>query len=332
MRDSSEISNAVRTIVANAREGGEQTLLRYTAELDGVQLESIAVSSEEIAAAPGMLTDPQRNAISTAIDNVRKFHAAQITQDLKVETVPGVICERVSRPIQAVGLYVPAGSAPLPSTAVMLAAPAELANCPVRVLCTPPRPDGRADPAVIFAASSCGVRNMFKLGGAQAVAAMAYGISPVPKVDKIFGPGNAYVTAAKSMVAMDPGGADLDLPAGPSEVMVIADQAASPLFVAMDLLSQAEHGADSQVILVTDDMNLANAVRQETFAQTERLPPLRTVMRPNTSSFSFQMRETGLPKSVMPGLYSSARGHRNQSATIAAARTTYSRLTAMQSQ
>jgi histidinol dehydrogenase len=189
-----------------------------------------------------------------------------------VETTGGVVCERVTRPLGAVGLYVPAGGAPLPSTAIMLAVPAGLAGCPVRILCTPPRADGRADPGVVVAATACGVGRIYKVGGAQAIAAMAYGTQEIPKVDKIFGPGNAWVTAAKQAVAMDPAGAAMDMPAGPSEVMVVADGAANPRYVAYDLLSQAEHGEDSQVILVTTDADLPDAVEREVHDALPGLP------------------------------------------------------------
>ncbi|MBN8280905.1 MAG: histidinol dehydrogenase, partial [Gammaproteobacteria bacterium] len=204
-----------------------------------------------------------RRAIEAAIANVRTFHEAQPAIDVRVETAPGVVCERVSRPLDAVGLYVPAGSAPLPSTAIMLGVPSLIAGCPTRIVCTPPRPDGRADPAVVVAARACGIRDIFKVGGAQAVAAMAYGTATVPKVAKIFGPGNAWVTAAKSIVAGDPAGAALDMPAGPSEVMVIGDARADARFVALDLLAQAEHGPDSHVVLVTTDGQLVDRVEAE---------------------------------------------------------------------
>ena len=198
--------------------------------------------------------------MQVAIDNVSKFQSAQLADAVRVETVTGVLCERISRPVQAVGLYVPAGSAPLPSTAIMLAVPARIAGCPVRILCTPPTAEGRADPAVVIAAQMCGIEDIFKVGGAQAIAALAYGTETIPKVDKIFGPGNAWVTAAKNVVSSDPAGAAQDMPAGPSEVMVIADATANPEFVAYDLLSQAEHGPDSQAILVCTDAGLAEAV------------------------------------------------------------------------
>jgi len=188
-----------------------------------------------------------------------------------VETMPGVRCERVSRPIDAVGLYVPAGTAPLPSAAVMLAVPAVIAGCGTKIVCTPPRPDGRADPAVVVAAVRAGVTDIFKIGGAQAVAAMAYGTASVPKVGKIFGPGNAWVTCAKSVVSADPDGAAIDMPAGPSEVLVIADDSASAEFVASDLLSQAEHGVDSQVVLVTTSAALADAVEAQVDEQLRSL-------------------------------------------------------------
>jgi histidinol dehydrogenase len=185
--------------------------------------------------------------------------------------MPGVVCERYSQPLEAVGLYVPAGTAPLPSAAIMLAVPATIAACDVRILCTPPRPDGTADPAVLVAAQRAGVSEIYKVGGAQAIAAMAYGTESVPKVCKVFGPGNAWVTAAKSIVSMDPGGAAIDLPAGPSEVLVIADEQASAEFVAADLLSQAEHGTDSQVVMLTTSATLAAQVVTELDEQLDKL-------------------------------------------------------------
>jgi histidinol dehydrogenase len=256
-----EISAAVVGIIASVRRDGDVELLRLTAELDGVRLDGLRVTDDEAAAARTALSPAAIAALETAIDNVRRFHEVQTPAPVRVETAPGVVCEHSVRPIRAVGLYVPAGSAPLPSTAIMLSVPAELAACPVRVMCTPPRRDGRADPAVVTVARSCGIADIFKVGGAQAIAAMAYGTASIPKVDKIFGPGNAWVTAAKQAVAADPGGAALDMPAGPSEVMVVADTDADPRFVALDLLAQAEHGPDSQVILVTDDPALSGRVR-----------------------------------------------------------------------
>ncbi len=254
------IRDAVNDILRQVREQGDDALLDLTEQFDGVRLTSLRVGNDEFDAAEKALSTTAINAIDVAIRNVRRFHEAQVMPDIRVETMPGVLCERVSRPIDAVGLYVPAGSAPLPSAAIMLTIPAAIARCPRRVLCTPPRRDGSADPAVLAAARRGGIEEVFKIGGAQAIAALAYGTTSINAVDKIFGPGNAFVTAAKSIVANDPGGAAIDLPAGPSEVMVIADAGANPDFVAADLLSQAEHGSDSQVLLVTTSDQLASDV------------------------------------------------------------------------
>jgi histidinol dehydrogenase len=269
--DDESIRPAVLEIIAGVRDGGDISLRELTERLDGAALADLRVSEDEIDAAARQLTSGQIEAIDLAIANVRQFHERQYPADNVIETMPGVTCERVSRAIRAVGLYVPAGTAPRPSAAVMLAVPAAIAECPVRILCTPPRTDGSADPAVIVAASRAGVRDIFKVGGAQAVAAMAYGTETVPKVDKVFGPGNAWVTCAKSIVAGDPDGAAIDMPAGPSEVLVIADDEASPVFVAADLLSQAEHGIDSQVVLVSTSRRLAEATIAELDVQLARL-------------------------------------------------------------
>lgn len=206
-----------------------------------------------------------------AIGNIRRFHEAQKLAPIVIETSPGVVCERIVRPIASVGLYVPAGSAPLPSALIMVAVPALLAGCPQRILCSPPGPDGKVHPAILVAADLCEIDTMFRIGGAQAVAAMAYGTESMPKVDKIFGPGSAWVTAAKQIVATDPDGAALDLPAGPSEVLVIADASARADFVAADLLAQAEHDRLSQAILVTDHAPLAAAVVVEVERQMAAL-------------------------------------------------------------
>jgi len=271
-RDNPELEGRVAEIINRVRAHGDAALLELARELDKAELTSLRVAEDEMQAAAAELPDDAIAAINTAIANVRRFHEAQATPVLRVETAPGVVCERVSKPIGAVGLYVPAGSAPLPSTAVMLGVPSAIAGCPVRVLCTPPRPDGRADPAVVVAARACGVQDIFKAGGAQAIAAMAYGTETVPKVAKIFGPGNAWVTAAKSVVAADPAGAAFDMPAGPSEVMVIADERADPRFVALDLLSQAEHGPDSHVVLVTTAEALIATIEAEMELALASLP------------------------------------------------------------
>ena len=266
------LSAEVARIIAEVRRDGDAALLRFAERFDGVTLGALRVPAAEFDAAEAALTEEQRAALRVAIDNVRAFHAAQLAAPIEVETMPGVVCRRITRPIRAVGLYVPAGTAPLPSTVIMLAVPAALAGCPRRVLCTPPQQDGRADPAVLTAARYCGIDEVYLAGGAQAVAAMAYGTDTIPAVDKIFGPGNAWVTEAKLQVSRDPDGAALDLPAGPSEVLVIADARADAEFVAADLLSQAEHGADSQVLLVTPSEPLADAVDLAIEAQLTVLP------------------------------------------------------------
>jgi histidinol dehydrogenase len=266
-----EVLTAARTILDEVRAGGDAALRALTRRFDGIELESLAVTGAEFAAAQSSLRFEARKALERAVENVRVFHEAQVQAPLSIETVPGVRCERRVVPIRAVGLYVPSGSAPLPSTAVMLAVPAQIAGCPERVLCTPPRSDGRADAAVLFVARRCGIEQVFKIGGAQAIAAMAFGTETVPKVDKIFGPGNAWVTAAKLLAAQDSGGAASDLPAGPSEVLVIADDTARADFIAADLLAQAEHSPDAQVLLVTPSRRLAEETRPQIELQLGRL-------------------------------------------------------------
>jgi histidinol dehydrogenase len=271
LKDAAGVSAAARDIIERVRREGDAALLALTEQFDGVRLEALAVTKQEFSAAERALNAEQHAAIERAIDNVRRFHAAQASPPLRVETAPGVICERFSVPIRAVGLYVPAGSAPLPSTAVMLAVPAALAQCPVKIMCSAPNRGGDANPAVLVAARKAGVEQIFKVGGAQAIAAMAYGSESIAKCDKVFGPGNAYVTAAKMLVAQDAGGAALDLPAGVTEVMVIADEEARPEFVAADLLAQAEHSPDAQAILVTTRPALATAVLGEVERQSALL-------------------------------------------------------------
>lgn len=271
-RETAALLAGVRDIVADVRARGDAALREYTRRFDGVEVATVEVGEPEFAAAAAALNHAQHEALARAVANVSRFHQAQVLEPLRVETSPGVVCERLSVPLEAVGLYVPAGSAPLPSTVLMLAVPARIAGCPLRILCTPPRDEGKADPAVLVAARLCGVDRVFKVGGSQAIAAMAYGTASVPKVAKIFGPGNAWVTAAKQVVAQDADGAALDLPAGPSEVLVVADEAARPAFVAADLLAQAEHGPDAQVLLVTTSVEFAAACAAEVAIQLERLP------------------------------------------------------------
>lgn len=262
---------SVAVLLADVRERGDAALRDITLRFDGSQIERFEVSAEEFAAAEASVGAELRAAMEQAAQRIETFHKAGIAQPYAVETAPGVVCERIIRPIARVGLYVPAGSAPLPSTALMLGVPARLAGCREVVLCTPPRKDGSADPAVLVAAQLTGVTRVFKLGGAQAIAALAYGTASVPKCDKIFGPGNSYVTEAKQQVAQS-GAAAIDMPAGPSEVLVIADAGADPAFVAADLLSQAEHGPDSQVLLISDSAELIDKVAAEIETQLVRLP------------------------------------------------------------
>jgi histidinol dehydrogenase len=267
-----ETRAAVARIIAEARAGGDAGLLALTRRYDRCALDALAVGADEFAEAAAALPETLREAIHDALARIETFHRAGAPQAFSIETAPGVLCERVLRPIERVGLYVPAGGAPLPSTALMLGVPARIAGCRDIVLCTPPRSDGRCDEAVLYAAQLCGISHVYKLGGAQAIAAMAYGCGSVPRCDKLFGPGNVWVTEAKQQVAADADGAAVDLPAGPSEVLVIADAAADARFVAADLLAQAEHGADSQVMLVTDSSALIAAVADEVEVQRRRLP------------------------------------------------------------
>jgi histidinol dehydrogenase len=271
-RDAAALLARAAQIVADVRSRGDAALREYTASLDGVQLDSLAVAPAEFEEAAAAINREQLNALRRAIETVTRFHETQSLEPVRTQTAPGVTCERLFVPIDAVGLYVPAGTAPLPSTAIMLAVPSRLARCPLRIMCTPPRPDGRADPAVLVAARLCGIEQVFKLGGAQAVAAMAYGTESVPKVDKVFGPGSSWVTAAKQIVAADAEGAALDMPAGPSEVLVVADDSATAEFVAADLLAQAEHSEDAQVVLVTTSRALADECIAEVSRQLAVLP------------------------------------------------------------
>jgi len=271
VRNDEDIRDDVEAILAAVRSDGDSALHELTQKFDGADLEVLRVSDDELARAPAELDDMALAAIDLAIANVRCFHEQQLPQPLKVETMPGVTCERLSHALESVGLYVPAGTAPLPSAAIMLAVPAAIAGCPIRIMCTPPRPDGSADPAVLVAASRAGIEDIYKVGGAQAIAAMAYGTAAIPKVRKIFGPGNAWVTTAKTIVSADPDGAAIDMPAGPSEVLVIADETASAEFVAADLLSQAEHGADSQVMLLTTSDDLVRQVSEQVEKQVQDL-------------------------------------------------------------
>jgi histidinol dehydrogenase len=270
-RDAARVTATAQDIIERVRSEGDAALLALTEQFDGVRLAGLQVTAKEFEEAALELNADQNAAIDRAISTIHRFHAAQMPAPLRVETAPGVQCERISVPIRAVGLYVPAGTAPLPSTAIMLAVPAGIAGCPVRIMCTAPTRHGSADPAVLVAARKAGIEQVFKVGGAQAIAAMAYGTDSIPKCDKIFGPGNAWVTAAKLLVAQHAEGAAADLPAGVTEVMVIADASARADFVAADLLAQAEHSPDAQAILVTSEPGLAAAAMREVQRQSTRL-------------------------------------------------------------
>jgi len=274
-----EVEAAVRRVFDQVRADGDTALRALTRRFDGVELATFEVTPEEFAAGVASVPAALREALSQARERLITWHRAGMASEFEVDTAPGVRCGRILRPIRRVGLYVPAGTAPLPSTALMLGVPAALAGCDEVVLCTPPRADGSADPAVLAAASLCGIRRVFKLGGGQAIAAMALGTDSVPRCDKLFGPGNKFVTAAKQLAAMLSGGPAIDMPAGPSEVLVIADAGAPPVHVASDLLSQAEHGPDSQVILLTDDAALVEAVNAEVLRQLAELPREAIVTR-----------------------------------------------------
>ncbi len=261
MPNMAELRAVVEPIVAEVRLNGDRALRELSLRFDHCELLSLRISPEDCEAGIRKLPLQLRQAIERAHANISRFHAAQRTPDIRLETQPGVLCEQRSVPIQRVGIYVPGGSAPLFSTVLMLAEPARLAGCRERILCTPPGKNGQVNPAILYAARLCGITQLFCVGGAQAIAAMAYGTQTIPKVDKIFGPGNRYVTAAKQIVSLD--GVAIDMPAGPSEVEVYADATCNPAFVAADLLSQAEHGADSQVVLVTTDEGVLNSVLEE---------------------------------------------------------------------
>ncbi|EQB2390558.1 histidinol dehydrogenase, partial [Vibrio parahaemolyticus] len=265
--EGANITAAVADVIAKVRTQGDAALLELTEKFDRVKPESIRVPSKEINAASERLSAEMKQALEQAYSNIAKFHKAQKPQPIKVETQPGVMCEQVTRPIQKVGLYIPGGSAPLPSTVLMLGVPAKIAGCRKVVLCSPPP---IAD-EILYVAKLCGIDEVYNVGGGQAVAAMAYGTKSVSKVDKIFGPGNAYVTEAKRQVSNDFRGAAIDMPAGPSEVLVIADETADPDFIAADLLSQAEHGPDSQVVLVTPSPIVADQVTDAVQRQLKAL-------------------------------------------------------------
>ena len=268
--DIAQLNQTVASVLADVRQRGDEAVKGYELKFDHIDLDSLYVTEQEIVEAEGLVSDELRKAIELAHENIKRFHESQHFRSKKVETQPGVVCWQKSVAIEKVGLYIPGGTAPLFSTVLMLATPAKIAGCKEIVLCTPPDRQGNVNPAILVAARVAGVSKIFKIGGVQAIGAMAYGTESVPKVYKIFGPGNQYVMAAKQQVSL--GDVAIDMPAGPSEVCVIADQLANPEFVAADLLSQAEHGIDSQVILITTSHKLIDDVQQEVDRQLNLLP------------------------------------------------------------
>jgi histidinol dehydrogenase len=271
------LEKKVRKLLDKVKDGGDKAVKKFTKEFDGIKIKNLWVSEKEIKKATGEIDAELKEAIITAKNNITAFHALQLQQEQVIETMPGVKCWRKPVGIEKVGLYIPGGSAPLFSTVLMLGIPAKLAGCKEIVLCTPPQKDGKINPVILFTAQLAGITKIFKAGGAQAIAAMAYGTESIPKVYKIVGPGNQYVTCAKQLIQAD--NVAIDMPAGPSEVCVLADDSANPSFVAADLLSQAEHGADSQVLLVTTSKALADKVKIEIDKQVEELPRKKMAMQ-----------------------------------------------------
>ncbi|MBN8720579.1 MAG: histidinol dehydrogenase [Sediminibacterium magnilacihabitans] len=268
--DTAELHQKVRSVLDVVKQDGDKAVRQFTRQFDEVNLEDFQVAAAEIEAAAALIPDALKNAIEQAASNIRCFHEKQLNGVEIVETMPGIQCWRKNVGIEKVGLYIPGGSAPLFSTILMLAIPAKMAGCKEIILCSPPGKDGKLNPAILYAAQLTGVSRIFRIGGVQAIAAMAYGTETVPQVYKIFGPGNQYVTCAKQMVQQE--GVAIDMPAGPSEVCVLADGTANAAFVAADLLSQAEHGADSQVLLVTTEESLVKKVNKELECQLKNLP------------------------------------------------------------
>lgn len=271
------LDSLIRNVVQRVRRAGDGGVKELTRQFDSVLVSDLRVSTNEFEVAERNLPDDLKQAIQVAARNITTFHTAQLRSELSLETMPGVRCWRIPMGIEAVGLYVPGGSAPLFSTVLMLGIPARLAGCRQVAICTPPQPDGSAHPAILYAARVAGVQQVFKVGGAQAIAAMAFGTETIPRVDKILGPGNQYVTRAKQFVNQL--GVAIDFPAGPSELMIVADETATPAFVAADLIAQAEHDEDSQVVLVVNNRSIAEQVQKELDVQLPSLPRKHIAMR-----------------------------------------------------
>jgi len=280
-----EIRETVENILANVKQNGDQALRDYALAFDKVTLNELFTGEKEIAELAGQVSDEQKQAIKTAYQNIFKFHQTQVHTEAKTETMPGVTCWRELRPIEKVGLYIPGGTAVLPSTFLMLGIPARIAGCKEIVVCSPPQKDGKLNPYIAFVAQLLGIKKVFLAGGAQAVAAMAYGTESIPKVDKIFGPGNQYVTKAKTLIQSTTVTA-IDMPAGPSEVLIIADESANPVFVAADLLAQAEHGVDSQSVLVSTSQKLIEETILELEKQLPVLPRAKITRKAIANSYA----------------------------------------------
>lgn len=275
--DTSSLTEKVKNVLADIKQNGDAAVVKYTSQFDGVVLDSFVVPEVEITEACALVSDDLKKAIQQAANNIKSFHSKQLSPIEIVETMPGIQCWRKSVGIEKVGLYIPGGSAPLFSTILMLGIPAQLASCKEVVLCSPPNKEGKLHPAILFAAQLVGITKVFKIGGVQAIGAMAYGTATVPQVYKIFGPGNQYVTCAKQLIQQE--SVAIDMPAGPSEVCVLADDTAVPAYVAADLLSQAEHGADSQVILVSTSESLVNKVIGSLNEQVQQLTRKETALK-----------------------------------------------------
>ena len=294
--DQTSLREQVNIILNDVRRNGDEALSRYTKILDGYETESFKVTKEEFQKAEENVSQDLKDSIKEASENIEKFHKNQWPEDVVTETTPGIECRQKAFPIPSVGLYIPGGTAPLFSSVLMLAVPARIAGCKDIVMCTPPKEDGSIDPSILFAAKYTGVAKVFKAGGAQAIAAMSYGTERIPKVDKIFGPGNQYVTLAKQMVFLD--GTAIDMPAGPSEVMVITDETSNPEFAAADLLSQAEHGTDSQVVLVTTSYTQAEETRDYLLQFLEEIPRVETAREALKKSRIIVLEEKDIPEII----------------------------------
>jgi histidinol dehydrogenase len=270
LKEPNNIISKVKNIIDEVKNKGDEAIKNFTFSFDGIKLDNLKVSDDEIKNAIPKIDENLKEAINIAKNNIYKFHRNQLIQEEKIETMEGVICWRKNVPINSVGLYIPGGTAPLFSTLLMLSIPAKIANCPNIIICSPPDRNGTIHPSILYTANLLGLTNIYKIGGAQAIAAMAYGTQTIPKVNKIFGPGNSYVTVAKQLVNID--NTAIDMPAGPSELAIIADNTANPIFIAADLLSQAEHGTDSQVILIATDKSLIEEVDKNIKLQIEQIP------------------------------------------------------------